>query len=446
MRGSGFCFCVAGLIVFCTDAMFGSVLFSMMESYLFSVLQREGRMFASLGHQTSAFTQGLAFPPDSVLPPSDQVDLGNAVAVIRPDVSNRSKGMLIRPAAAPAKMWRVYDATTSTTTTNGDAEVNLLWKGRFVAQTTEIIHRAAVNNIVIVVLSSDRFHTTVVNWLCAARMQGLQNVLIMATEIGTYRKFKAINVPVIFLDVAIKNRRWKPDYSYHDALWVARWEVIKIALNAGVSVTHVDGDAVFVNDPSKIYALKGDIVFSRDVPDLRWILCMGWVFLRSTSATRQLVNKFTQLMINGVPSSAQEQRHDDQLAMNYLVFNESSFQWNNNVNPLSSQSSREILRGVISGHSTSGASLSVDIVLLPNTMVWRNNCRSDVNVSGVIAVHCRDIGGVMVTQDKTPGAKRAALGSMGAWFWEGKTGCKRQNGGSIAMGIPGFFPKDDSAT
>merc|ERR1712226_696152 len=80
-------------------------------------------------------------------------------------------------------------------------------------------------------------------------------------------------------------------------------------------------------------------LFFLDVPDMRWILCMGWALWRSTHASLALIDKVISRMKVGTPNSPYNCcPHDDQLAVNYIIFKELNLRFADGGNPIRNDS------------------------------------------------------------------------------------------------------------
>lgn len=273
----------------------------------------------------------------------------------------------------------------------------------------------AVDQRVFVVVCNEPWIEVVVNWLCAARRQGIENVIVLATDDPSFFFFQARNVSSIHLNVPYTTKK-KKDWSHHDRIWLARWEIIYIGLRAGFHIGQADGDAPFVGDPRPIFNLGGDMIFSRDIPTLEWILCMGWVYMRSTNSTIDFVSRVVKRMNFGVPGSPKGAHHDDQMAVNFLAFHHLRFRWERGLNPRDPKTQGQILKG--------GATLisKIKVTLLPNTMIWRLGCDPRKKRGFEIVVHCREVQNRLVTQEVSAGDKAGGLKVMGGWFLAANTG------------------------
>lgn len=200
---------------------------------------------------------------------------------------------------------------------------------------------------------------------------------------------------------------------------MARWEVVLLALRAGFDVLHVDSDAPFVGNPAKIYKMDVDVVFSRDVPQLEWLFCMGWVYFKATFASILLVRRFMERMDMGVPGAPSSSHHDDQLALNYFLLHQSDIRWMARANPLDWHTFNQTL-----GASKRIVKERLKLGLLPNTMIWRNDCDPTKSTGDdLVAIHCRVVGNLLVTQDVHARDKSAGIRSMGAWFLDQHNEC-----------------------
>merc|ERR1712137_1349981 len=57
------------------------------------------------------------------------------------------------------------------------------------------------------------------------------------------------------------------------------------------------------------------------------------------------------------------------------------------------------------------------IALLPNSMIWRNDCDPFKESSAdIVAIHCRVVGNLLVTQEQKAQDKSNGIRAMGAWF------------------------------
>merc|ERR1712032_6460 len=112
-------------------------------------------------------------------------------------------------------------------------------------------------------------------------------------------------------------------------------------------------------------------------------------------------------MLSGVPDTIPAQRHDDQLAANYLFFHRFRIVWRERKNPLAKSTKGTLLHGFVNEKTTGGIwnTSQLELVLLPNTMIVRNGCEPHVNHSDAVAIHCRTVGKRVVTQEKRPEAK-----------------------------------------
>jgi hypothetical protein len=130
---------------------------------------------------------------------------------------------------------------------------------------------------------------------------------------------------------------------------------------------------VWIGDPSAILNLQVDIIASRGSPEPDWLLCMGYVYIRSTPSTLEFLPRFIKRLIDV---------KDDQRAFNLVLKYGYHLTWNKN--PFIRSSFKEVIVGSI-------MKPPMQVVLLPNNIARRFGCEPGSMSGSEIVVHCRQV-------------------------------------------------------
>jgi hypothetical protein len=130
---------------------------------------------------------------------------------------------------------------------------------------------------------------------------------------------------------------------------------------------------VWIGDPSAILNLQVDIIASRGSPEPDWLLCMGYVYIRSTPSTLEFLPNFIKRLVDV---------KDDQRAFNLVMRYGYGLTWNKD--PKEGSTYKEVLVGSI-------LRPNMQLVLLPNTIARRFGCKPGGMTGSEIVVHCREV-------------------------------------------------------
>lgn len=153
----------------------------------------------------------------------------------------------------------------------------------------------------------------------------------------------------------------------------------------------------WVSDPSAILDLSVDIIAGRGSPEPDWLLCMGWVYLRSTPSVLEFLPKFLRKLADV---------KDDQRAFNLILKYQLKLAWNKD--PFKRETFPEVIVGTV-------VEPSMQVVLLPNNIARRFNCAKSAMSGTEVVVHCRQVGSVGMTQKESPLTKQKGLDQLGLW-------------------------------
>lgn len=253
----------------------------------------------------------------------------------------------------------------------------------------------------------------------------------------------------------------------HADLWVGRWRLMARIIESGIDLVHSDADAVWVASPMPFFALEDvDLVVSRGSPDPEWLICMGWIYVRSSPAVIStllppFIEKLEQVGDDQVSRSAawcggvarrppsdappRPTPHTTptptptptQRALNLVVRDDLRLKWSKN--PLLPKTLSELVVGTTDVANTTAP--AIHVLLLPNNVVRRHDCRvNGANDARAAVFHCRGVGAIDMKQSADPLAKQRGMQRMaGIWLlredWEAlpTTGNGAPPGGIVAF-------------
>jgi hypothetical protein len=207
----------------------------------------------------------------------------------------------------------------------------------------------AMDNTVIVVQVNEAWDLVMYNWIASAHRLGIKHYILISVDAPLAQRLSTQGAPVVHIKV--EKKEWQANYVYHQALWASRWRVVAGLVEHGYNVVHADADAPFVKNPAPVFALPGDIVVSRDVPEKEWLQCMGWVMLRSTPPAKAFLQRFLTVL--------KSTKHDDQKAWNYAMFDLLHLKWDQGLDPTSSGTFNRVVVGRASLPTTGFSSSSL---------------------------------------------------------------------------------------
>ncbi len=236
---------------------------------------------------------------------------------------------------------------------------------------------------IVLVTSDDVFKKPLRNWLIAAtdkQNEPIANIIVV-TNSRTLCEFvlskkhlcNCLVIPTETIIAAEYRKRGK--YSGFYNLLIIRISVMRLLNHWGFDVANFDSDAIILKNPIPLFYSKeyvtNDIIgtFGGSLPrDLhkKWgiVVCMGAIFIRSTSQTEELWKQFEK-----------GKKMDDQVKFNYGL-DKMRVQWTSkNIN-------RTISSDPLSVQWEGNTSSGLKITLLPQRMACRGSgCVADVRNS-----------------------------------------------------------------
>ena len=259
---------------------------------------------------------------------------------------------------------------------------------------------ADADNNVIVAFANDKYGRVLSNWLVGLEKLGDFPVIVCALDQRTEQRMADQGV-----DVA----RVKASEDLSD-LWLARVRVVHELVENGFHVLHTDTDAFWAKDPtSLVFGSTEDIVASQGsihpktvLAEWGHVLCFGFVYFRSTAASKWVLKK---LLAAAETTAA----FDDQRALNEALL-ESGVQWNVpderytlSIFETDFQCSKTPMQGV--GQTSEGDPLTVR--LLPHRLIQRIPNELET-ASERVVLH--------PYSEKTGAGTKEVLESEGAWL------------------------------
>lgn len=145
------------------------------------------------------------------------------------------------------------------------------------------------------------------------------------------------------------------------------------------------------------YSIKVDIIASRGSPEPDWLMCMGYVYIRSTPSTLEFLPRFIKRLVDV---------KDDQRAFNLVLKFGLHLTWNKN--PFARSSFKDVIVGSV-------IKPPMQVVLLPNNIARRFGCEPGAMSGAEIVVHCRQVGNLGMTQKESSTTKAEGLSKLGLW-------------------------------
>lgn len=171
-----------------------------------------------------------------------------------------------------------------------------------------VLHRLNPSTPVSLVLTDSGYFRVFRNWLAHFERHDLGNLLVVALDEESYADAQDLAKHVI-------GAPWDRETN---SIWKMRAELIANILGCGYDVIHSDADAVWLQDPVAYTTnLNCDLAFSQGTvwpPDVheinKVVVCCGFFFARSSSATRSFFSSWLKAMTSD---------HDDQRAVNRII-------------------------------------------------------------------------------------------------------------------------------
>jgi len=247
----------------------------------------------------------------------------------------------------------------------------------------------------VVTFSDHRYSPILMNWLAALEDIGISNVLVISLDDVTHQLMRRAEVSSFRLPDEACDR---------DRFWVLRMRVFRDLCEGGVTFVHSDTDAIWLQNPfvTDLDLLGHDLIASQgtiwplDVAGSQgFVLCCGFFMLRSSSASRALMEAAMHIV---------EECEDDQIALNRALV-QKGIQWST---ALSTQYKMELnghlfscFESVIEGFASQ---IELGVALLPQHRFQRIHSPLDS------AVVCHPL------TPKDAEEKRAVLNALGCWF------------------------------
>jgi hypothetical protein len=130
------------------------------------------------------------------------------------------------------------------------------------------------------------------NWVASVESVGCTNYVLLGTDDVIVQSLRKVGLPMFrHALMPASTHVTHLGVRFRAALWMRRWQRIAQLVERGFDVLHSDLDAVMMINPFTAQLApeleRADVVASHGTSHEDWLVCMGWLWLRSTEVVRR---------------------------------------------------------------------------------------------------------------------------------------------------------------